>query len=564
MGSDQDQMGQEGTSSQLPGWVRELALGLAAAILAVAVQKLSDAEWFSKFSIVGAVALLVGVAVAVVVRLRSRWARSLYVVLLALIVLSLSIIGAVRLYHHFHPSHKEVILVAEFAGPSPEKYAVTDTVLANLRSTLARYRNIEVVPLRRKITEETSDIARTEGNKRNATIVIWGWYAPGKRQVEVSVHFLVLHPPPDLPDFGLRTDGQVQIWKVSHLEDFVLQVRLSHQMTYLSLVTVGLTRFSAEDYEGTIPYLTDALAQANDQREGLNPEAVYFYRGTAHLYAGDPSQAISDLTQAIKLNPDLYEAYLNRADAYGDIREVSKALRDTTRAIELDNRQPDAYILRALIYVLKKEWQKAARDVDRASELHAPAELVHLIRGTVLVDAGDADTAIAEFTEAAKTKALEYNALVGRGRAYFDRAYFDKKDLDQAIQDHSQAISLNPERDTAYYYRAAAYAARGNFDEAFKDLDAALERNPRLAIAYSLRGQIYVLLDQAPRAIQEYSRAIQGDPALYIAYLGRGTAYQTLGQKVQALDDFMMVVEHSGDADEVESARQQIRSLQRG
>ena len=71
-----------------------------------------------------------------------------------------------------------LILVARFNGPTPNNYSVTQTILGNLRNQLRGYSDVGVEPLRQEITEEDDYVARVEGKRRKAAIVIWGRYIP--------------------------------------------------------------------------------------------------------------------------------------------------------------------------------------------------------------------------------------------------------------------------------------------------------------------------------------------------------------------------------------------------
>jgi hypothetical protein len=87
------------------------------------------------------------------------------------------------------PPTKVILLVADFDGPEPQKYRVTETVLTSLRAALEPYDDVQVEALGRAITEaEGSAAARAEGEKRQAAIVIWGWYGVTAEAVPLSVH----------------------------------------------------------------------------------------------------------------------------------------------------------------------------------------------------------------------------------------------------------------------------------------------------------------------------------------------------------------------------------------
>ena len=71
-------------------------------------------------------------------------------------------------------------------------------------------------------------------------------------------------------------------------------------------------------------------------------------------------------------------------------------------------------------------------------------------------------------------------------------AYLVKGDLDHAIGDYDQAISLNPGYAVAFNNRGFAYGLKRNFDHAIADFDQAIRLNPNYALAFWNRGNVYM------------------------------------------------------------------------
>ena len=69
----------------------------------------------------------------------------------------------------------------------------------------------------------------------------------------------------------------------------------------------------------------------------LNPNVAdaYFNRGAIYEILQKYQQAIKDYTQAIKLNPNFAEAYQNRGNAYKALGKNAEAEKDFAKAKEL-------------------------------------------------------------------------------------------------------------------------------------------------------------------------------------------------------------------------------------
>jgi len=97
--------------------------------------------------------------------------------------------------------------------------------------------------------------------------------------------------------------------------------------------------------------------------------AAYVNRGIDYSQKEELSQAISDYTQAITINPKLAIAYNNRGCVYLKKEEYEKAILDCSKALELDSRCGVAYETRAEVYYKKGEYDKAQSDANKAQSL---------------------------------------------------------------------------------------------------------------------------------------------------------------------------------------------------
>lgn len=264
-----------------------------------------------------------------------RWRPWALASMFIILLLTASGVGY-YLYQQFRPPTKVIILVANFNGPEPEKYRMTETVMTSLRAALKAYDDVEVKALGQAITEaEGSAVARAEGEKHKAAIVIWGWYGMTAEVVPLSVHFEVLHPPRYMPELGPEVKGLVQTMAVAELESFTMQTRLSEEMAYLSLLTVGLVHFEGEDFEAAIVTFSQALTQTEGLMKAVEQGAIYLYRGAVYLIEGKPVQAVADFDKAIELKPDLAAAYYWRGLVHELRGEKKEAIEDFEQFLEL-------------------------------------------------------------------------------------------------------------------------------------------------------------------------------------------------------------------------------------
>ncbi|MDR2700912.1 MAG: CHAT domain-containing protein [Spirochaetaceae bacterium] len=164
-------------------------------------------------------------------------------------------------------------------------------------------------------------------------------------------------------------------------------------------------------------------------------------------------------------------------------------------------------------------------------------------QGIAHYNAGDYDSAIADYTQAIALEPKDYYAYNNRGLAYVA-----KGELDRAIADYTQAIALNPKYDAAYNNRGIAYAAKGELDRAITDYTRAIKLNSKLEQIYNNRGNAYAAKGELDRAITDYNQAITLNPKDDHAYNNRGNVYKEKGELDRAITDYNQAITLNPDS----------------
>ena len=100
---------------------------------------------------------------------------------------------------------------------------------------------------------------------------------------------------------------------------------------------------------------------------------VYSNRGEAYNNKSQHDRAIQDFDQAIKLNPNYFEALNNRGQAYMNKGQHDRGIQDFDQAIRLDPKIALTFFNRGLAWERKGNLQNALQDFKRYSEL-APSD----------------------------------------------------------------------------------------------------------------------------------------------------------------------------------------------
>jgi len=336
----------------------------------------------------------------------------------------------------------------------------------------------------------------------------------------------------------------------------------------------GDARFDIENDKAMKDLITATAKQKNVTRTtkyGVNEQTLpqtagtFLDRGIMFAMRGQYDKAIEDFTQAIRLNSNMFGAYMLRGRAlYASVSTISdvgenfsgfitasiggrvsaeqvliydKAIADFTQAIRLDPNDAFAYTSRGIVHCDKGDCDLALADHTQAIRLDPNYAMAYNNRGNTYNNKGDFNRAIADLTQAIK---LNPNFVL----AYYNRgnAYNNKGDYDRAIADYAQTIKLNPSHFDAYNNRGIAYDNKGDLNRAIADYTQAIKLNPNLVDAYYNRGNAYVYKGDFNRAIADYTQSIKLDPNYGMAYYNRGITYHSKGDADKAIADFTQTI----------------------
>jgi S1-C subfamily serine protease/tetratricopeptide (TPR) repeat protein len=269
-----------------------------------------------------------------------------------------------------------------------------------------------------------------------------------------------------------------------------------------------------------------AAISVHDEIIRKRPEAyAYNNRGTLKTLLGDKKGAISDYTQAIRINSSLSQAYNNRG-------EVKSALGDR---------------------------QGAVADYDRAIQINSNYAQAYYGRSYVKSDMGNSQSAIIDLNQAIKISMSYTNPYYNPSAI---RSSLDGKE--RLIAKYNKSIKDNPLSAESYYKRGGVKLELGDRLGSVEDLDYAIKLNSSYIDAYAIRGNAFLALNDKYGAIADYDRVIQLNPNIASAYNNRGLAKAALGNKQGAMIDLTKAAElyrQKGQADRYKIAIKEIEKL---
>lgn len=110
----------------------------------------------------------------------------------------------------------------------------------------------------------------------------------------------------------------------------------------------------------------------NSEQEKLDLKRESYYhnlRGWDYSKSGDFSNAISEYTKALELDPDDAMTYFNRGLIYYSMGDYHRAISDFSKTIELNPNRASTYYNRGLAFEKLGKTEESHRDIAKANEL---------------------------------------------------------------------------------------------------------------------------------------------------------------------------------------------------
>lgn len=152
-----------------------------------------------------------------------------------------------------------------------------------------------------------------------------------------------------------------------------------------SLRTQSLCYFEIGEVEKAHQLLQKAIEKYPGE-SSLYYNRAYYQMSKENLDLPSARAAVSDLTQAIVLDPNDPESFTNRAWLYIAMGQYPDAITDLNRAIELNPDRGQSYVSLALLYIDTGNKAKATQTLEECLKLQGEANEEWVERAQTLLD----------------------------------------------------------------------------------------------------------------------------------------------------------------------------------
>ncbi len=222
----------------------------------------------------------------------------------------------------------------------------------------------------------------------------------------------------------------------------------------------------------------DVAVARVDERVGAPQDsraAEVFNAGVACIKNRRWGDAITNLSEAIRIDPRYVLAYDYRGCAYLAEGDLDKAIVDFTAVIRLDPGNAGAYLNRGGAYRIRREFDKALSDLNECLRRDPTNVVAYKARAWVYESEGEPGKAIADCSQCLLINSKDAEALLIRAKSYSKTRQYDR-----AINDCTNALRLDPRNPWAHndlaWLRATCPVARvRNGKEAIEAATSACE-----------------------------------------------------------------------------------------
>ncbi len=303
-----------------------------------------------------------------------------------------------------------------------------------------------------------------------------------------------------------------------------------------ALLNTGKIHYELGNRELAKTYLEEALKYKPDLYEGLRlladiytdrgelDKAVEIYKRLAEIrpsadifnnlgyilqLKGDYEGAIKYFDKAVKLNPNLAEAYYNKALSLRRLGRFEEALKWYTKAIELNPTDPDFYYNRGIVRKKLGDLEGALEDFKRATELNPLFVRAYNNMGNVYYSLGNAEKALEMYERALSINPNYLDALFNAALVLRETGR-----CDEAVKYYDRILSITPNNAAALIDKGICLKELGRFDEAEKLYRKAAEDERFKPLALYNLACLYNLKGEKEKAKEYLKRSFELDPTL--------------------------------------------------
>jgi Tfp pilus assembly protein PilF len=226
------------------------------------------------------------------------------------------------------------------------------------------------------------------------------------------------------------------------------------------------------------------------------------------------------------------QAACDHAKASMDAGKTDDALTECSDAIRIDPSLAPAYYWCARALFAKRDFASASNKIKDALDRDPHYSDAYRLKGSIALSQGDVNEAIESYKSAIHENPRDADSFYNIGVVLASQ-----KKYKEAIEEYDKAVSIQPADASFVSNRGWAKFLAGDKNGAVNDLKHATEIAPDYLLAHMNLGYVRLSLKQYQEATLDFSRCITIDPKNPYAYHYRALAEEALHKKADAEHD---------------------------
>lgn len=274
----------------------------------------------------------------------------------------------------------------------------------------------------------------------------------------------------------------------------------------------------------------------------LDPASVtlahdYRKEGNRWLADGNLNEAEKSFRQAININPNQSEAYVNLGFVLSEQQHYEEAIKYLKKGLSISPNNLDATYLLGIIAQHQSKTQEAISYFYLAINIDPFFDLAYQALVPLLIQSNEIEKA-----EGVLCGAVAKNPQSADMYFLLGEFYLSQHKLDKAVESFNAVLSIQPDQPTIHCKLADIFQQQKRLEEAATHYQEALRLQPEYVDACHNLGAAFLALDKTDEAIKSFERAIAINPNNAQLYFSLGNTFKELKNYTEAEKEFKKAI----------------------
>ncbi len=249
---------------------------------------------------------------------------------------------------------------------------------------------------------------------------------------------------------------------ISNSKEWINLWKQEHYNAYELKLDEGKFLISKQDYTQAFEILDQLLYKNPERHKALE------LRGDIFMLKNEYSQAAKTYMKASEIKKQQVSYKIKASEAYFKLEKYNKAYKISEEAVNLDSYNTDLPILQAEILFNMQNFSKAEESLNRMITYYPDHVEANILSGKIAYENSNFIKALEYFNTALKQTGNNSDYFILRADTYVKINM-----LNEAINDYSMSLDLNPKLSEVYYKRGIAETLNHDLNSACKDFKTA-------------------------------------------------------------------------------------------